>query len=128
MLMQKQIAPEEQYAWPPRDRYIDRPYASASAVRHEGLEHALAPPYAQSYDTGRDPSDEDDLVVSSELDEEEEDDDDIPLSRVRRGSEGYEVRGYSSVERELLVRRYAASRGEELPKRFIRYEATDGED
>lgn len=92
------------------------------------VQHDRVPPYHPDYYKGEaypaEGDDDEDSLVSS--DDEVEDDEDIPLGgahdrkssvRVRRGSEGYEVR---PVSREQMLRQYLESVGEDYD-RYIRY-------
>ena len=81
-----------------------------------GIEQYACPPFAQpDYDTGR---------AMQPYEEDEEEEDMSANVRLRRGSEGYEVRPVSAAEREALVRRYAVSRGLE-PDRYHRYDPNE---
>lgn len=91
------------------------------------------PPYHPDYHEGEthrasgdDDDDEDSLVSSG--DEVEDDDDDVPLgTKVRRGSEGFEIR---PVSREQMLRQYLESVGENYDRyiRYIPYPESEDED
>ncbi|KAJ3567336.1 hypothetical protein NP233_g6433 [Leucocoprinus birnbaumii] len=92
----------------------------SSKSRDSCIPHDRVPPYHPDYSKGEtyqpvDDDDEDSLVSSSG----ELSDDDMPLGhdRVRRGSEGYEVR---PVSREQMLRQYLESVGEDYD-RYIKY-------
>lgn len=82
--------------------------ASSQRLRQRH-QHSGYPPYHPMY--GQDPPEDEDARSSVSSD-------DFP-GRVRRGSEGYEVR---PVNRDAILRRYVASRGEDVVGRYNVYE------
>lgn len=93
---------------------------SGSVRRRTGAGRADVPPYHPDYE---EPLDGEYGAAGYDSAEEEEDDDAMErwaqtdLPRVRRGSEGYEIR---PMDREEILARYVASRGAEAG-RYNRY-------